>query len=175
MISVSANRTNAGIATRNTALYAELAALKKALQFTRDALEKAAASNAKIAKESEEKTEIILDLKDEIENLEAALNKRQNLGGEPLVSPRTVMAQIASSHGMSVDVLTGKSQSKPIVCARHHAMYEVVRRCPHMSWPEIGRTFGKDHTTVMSAVRAWPGKAKSLGIEVLPLGRESLS
>lgn len=175
MIPVSAVRTNAGIASRNAVLYAELNATKKALQFARDALEKSAASNAKIAKESEEKTEIILNLKDEIESLEAALNRRQNLGGEPLVSPRAVMSQIATEHGLNVDLLTGKGQSKQIVCARHHAMYEVVRRCTHMSWNEIGRAFEKDHTTIISAVRAWPYKANRLGIEVLPLGREALS
>lgn len=168
MIPVSAVRTNAGIAFRQSIVQAELQKSQIELRETKRKLERALS-------ESAEKTNIILDLKDEIESLEAALNRRQNLGGQPLVSPRAVMTQIASEHGLNVDVLTGKAQSKQIVCARHHAMYEVVRRCTHMSWNEIGRAFEKDHTTIISAVRAWPHKAKRLGIEVLPLGREALS
>jgi len=50
------------------------------------------------------------------------------------------------------DELLGPDRHHLIVHARHVAMY-LARKRTRMSFPEIGRAFGKrDHTTVMSAV-----------------------
>ena len=54
-------------------------------------------------------------------------------------------------HLRSTD-LTSKDRHKSVAFARHVAMYLCKQRLA-VSFPELGRAFGKDHTTVMSAVR----------------------
>jgi chromosomal replication initiator protein len=54
-------------------------------------------------------------------------------------------------HLRSSDLLS-KDRHKTTAFARHVAMYLCKQRL-HVSFPELGRAFGKDHTTVMSAVR----------------------
>jgi chromosomal replication initiator protein len=48
--------------------------------------------------------------------------------------------------------LLSKDRHKTTAFARHVAMYLCKQRL-NISFPELGRAFGKDHTTVMSAVR----------------------
>lgn len=48
--------------------------------------------------------------------------------------------------------LLSKDRHKTTAFARHVAMYLCKQKLP-VSFPEVGRAFGKDHTTVMSAVR----------------------
>ncbi|RYE86910.1 MAG: chromosomal replication initiator protein DnaA, partial [Myxococcales bacterium] len=48
--------------------------------------------------------------------------------------------------------LMSKDRHKTTAFARHIAMYLCKQKLP-VSFPEVGRAFGKDHTTVMSAVR----------------------
>ena len=48
--------------------------------------------------------------------------------------------------------LLGADRHKTTALARHVAMYLCKKRLS-VSFPELGRAFGKDHTTVMSAVR----------------------
>jgi chromosomal replication initiator protein len=54
-------------------------------------------------------------------------------------------------HLRSSDLLS-KDRHKTTALARHVAMYLCKQRLS-VSFPELGRAFGKDHTTVMSAVR----------------------
>ena len=54
-------------------------------------------------------------------------------------------------HLKSSDLL-GQDRHKSKAFARHVAMYLCKQRLS-VSFPELGRAFGKDHTTVMSAVR----------------------
>lgn len=51
----------------------------------------------------------------------------------------------------STDLLS-KDRSKTVAMARHVAMY-LCKSSLQASYPEVGRAFGKDHTTVMSAVK----------------------
>jgi hypothetical protein len=46
----------------------------------------------------------------------------------------------------------GRSRSKGVAAARAMAM-ALVRRRTRLSYPELGRVFGRDHTTVMVAVK----------------------
>ncbi len=52
--------------------------------------------------------------------------------------------------------LVGKDRHKTVALARHLAMF-VCKEKLRVSFPEIGRAFGKDHTTVISAVRKVEG------------------
>ena len=68
------------------------------------------------------------------------------------VTPQIVLDATAEMFGFTVEDLTGKSRSRPLVTARQIAMY-VLRQLTNFSYPAIGREFGgRDHTTVMHAV-----------------------
>lgn len=71
--------------------------------------------------------------------------------GEQITSA-LIMAQTADYFGMSIDDLCGKVRTKTFVHARHVGMY-LCRELTDMSLPQIGREFGKDHTTVINANR----------------------
>jgi len=73
-----------------------------------------------------------------------------------LSTPPIIVADIkrlcAKEFGVTVEQIEGKSRKKPIVLARHVAMY-LVRDLTEWSLPLIGRAFGnRDHTTVLAAV-----------------------
>lgn len=59
-----------------------------------------------------------------------------------------VLNAVSVTFGYSVDDLLGDSRSKPIVMARQTAMF-VCRAFLNMSYPEIGKALGRDHSTVM--------------------------
>ena len=52
---------------------------------------------------------------------------------------------------VSIRSVLGSSRFKTVAMARHHLM--VALRDEGKSYPEIGRLLGRDHTTVMSAVK----------------------
>jgi chromosomal replication initiator protein len=74
-------------------------------------------------------------------------------GGEAQITSGTIMAQVASYFGLSIDDLCGQSRTHVLVTARQIAMY-LCRELTDMSLPKIGQQFGgRDHTTVMHAER----------------------
>ena len=85
-----------------------------------------------------------------------------------------IIKLISAAHAIPVKEIKGQSRVKIVANARHHAMYEVYRLCQHLSLPRIGEIFGgRDHTTVLHAVRRWPEKAASLGIDCEPIKETS--
>ncbi len=63
-----------------------------------------------------------------------------------------ILDTTAEMFGMTIEDLTGKSRSRPLVTARQISMY-VFRQMTDFSYPAIGREFGgRDHTTVIHAV-----------------------
>src|SRR5262249_11689557 len=65
---------------------------------------------------------------------------------------RALIAEVAAAHGVSVEDLRGPRRFPHIVCARHAAMRRVHQAFQAKSFPEIGRVFARDHTTVMYAL-----------------------
>ena len=66
---------------------------------------------------------------------------------------RQIARAVASKHDLTLDDITGPSRTANVVKARHEAMYRVRRETTH-SLPKIGRLFGgRDHPTVMNALR----------------------
>ena len=81
-----------------------------------------------------------------------------------LSTPCTIAADIkrlcAKEFGVTVAQIEGKSRKKPIVLARHVAMY-LLRDLAEWSLPRIGRAFGgRDHTTVLAAVVRAPERCR---------------
>jgi chromosomal replication initiator protein len=124
-------------------------------------------------------TFIATNIKDNIRELEGALNRvcawaSLNLGPGEILDPVTVERRVlgyllssseprpitaraileatANMFDFSVEDLTGQSRRRPLVTARQVAMY-VFRELTDFSYPMIGREFGgRDHTTVIHAV-----------------------
>lgn len=59
-----------------------------------------------------------------------------------------VVARVAETFGFAVEDILGDSRSKPIVKTRQVAMF-CCREFLGMTYPEIGKTMGRDHSTVM--------------------------
>lgn len=66
------------------------------------------------------------------------------------VRPRAlpIIREVARKYGKSVEDIVGFSHKASDVRARNEAVFEVRRRCPHMSIPQIGNRFNRDHTTI---------------------------
>ena len=65
-----------------------------------------------------------------------------------------IIDETCQRHGISRALLVGQRRQRPLVLARHEAMYRCVMETP-ATYPEIGRAFGgRDHTTVIHAKRA---------------------
>ena len=65
---------------------------------------------------------------------------------------RPTLSLAAQSWGVPVDSLTSRGRSQSVADARALAMW-MVRRTFGYSYPELGRIFGRDHTTCIVAVR----------------------
>ncbi len=64
----------------------------------------------------------------------------------------SVQRAVAEQFGLSVEQLSEKGHSRPVVIPRQIAMY-LARRLTGASLPQLGRRFGgRHHTTVMHAI-----------------------
>ena len=74
--------------------------------------------------------------------------------GQPRrITPKLILEETATAFGFTVDDLRSGNRTRPLVNARQIGMY-VFRELTDFSYPAIAREFGgKDHTTVMYAVR----------------------
>lgn len=64
------------------------------------------------------------------------------------------LKRIATEHHISVDAMMSRSRQPDLVRARVRAM-AVLRWSTGWSLPDLGRLFGRDHTTILAAVRSY--------------------
>jgi chromosomal replication initiator protein len=65
-----------------------------------------------------------------------------------------ILNSVAGTTGISIAEIKGDKRTRPIVQARHIAMY-LARELTDTSLPKIGERFGgRDHTTVMHGVKS---------------------
>lgn len=69
-----------------------------------------------------------------------------------ILDAKSIMRCVSDYFGITVDDLMGKSRAKPFVYPRQIAMY-LARSHTSLSFPDLGRAFGRDHTTVLHAVQ----------------------
>ena len=81
---------------------------------------------------------------------EAVLRDLMPDSNAPEISASTIMAVTAEFFTTSIEELRGPGKARPVAQARQMAMY-LCRELTDLSLPGIGRTFGRDHTTVMYA------------------------
>lgn len=73
------------------------------------------------------------------------------LEGRPLVI-NAIIASAALAFGLTPADLLSRDRHKSIAEARCCVCF-VARQCTRMSYPQIGKALGRDHTSVMSAVK----------------------
>jgi chromosomal replication initiation ATPase DnaA len=64
-----------------------------------------------------------------------------------------IIAQVCDRHGVAVEEVMGRSRFKRVCTARKEA-YAMLRE-ERLSYPTIGRMFGRDHTTVVDGVQRY--------------------
>jgi chromosomal replication initiator protein len=86
---------------------------------------------------------------------------RETAAGAGQVSLAQIIAAVALETGVSERDMKAPRRDRPVVRARHLAMY-LARQLTDKSLPVIGRCFGgRDHTTALGGVRKMTGLVAS--------------
>ena len=88
-----------------------------------------------------------------VELCKALLGSQLSRGGQ--VDVEQIMKACAEYFRVPLAEIKGPKREKQIARARQTAMY-LTRRLINLSFPDIGRRFGRDHSTVMTACRRVP-------------------
>lgn len=107
---------------------------ERARQLISSALRKINKTDEKLEVNDETGVEYVSDLSSK--QLEAEIQK--------------IIENTSSAYGISIEDVLGDRRQKDTVLPRHIIMYK-LRKELELSFPKIGRIFGKDHTTIMHA------------------------
>ena len=78
-----------------------------------------------------------------------------------LPTPSLIIAEVCRFYSIEENVLRGTLKDKVTAEARQVAMY-LIRTMTNLSYPDIGKEFGKDHTTVMHAQKRVEAKIETM-------------
>ena len=62
-----------------------------------------------------------------------------------------ILLQVSKKYGVSVDDIKSKKKTDSIAGARHISIY-IIRKLTDLSLKEIGKIFGRDHSTIISSI-----------------------
>lgn len=68
-------------------------------------------------------------------------------------SKKALISLVALKHGFTPQELMARSRRADLVRARQEAMRLIYSHCQPVSTPQIGRLFGRDHSTVLHAIK----------------------
>jgi Bacterial dnaA protein helix-turn-helix len=92
-----------------------------------------------------------------------------------------IQGRVAEVFGVTRADMLSRRHNRRSVIPRHVAMYLARKLTPH-SMPAIGRCFGRDHTTVVHAIKAtndrmehWPSLKRDVDALEKELGRSEVS
>ena len=71
---------------------------------------------------------------------------------QTLPTPALIISEVSRFYSIEENVIRGTLKNKGTAEARQIAMY-LIRKLTNLSLPDIGKEFGKDHTTVLYAIR----------------------
>ena len=75
-------------------------------------------------------------------------------GAEPVnVTVDKIFTAIFKKYNVRRDDLVGTRRTKEVAAARHTTIY-LIRKITDMSFPNIGKIFSRDHSTIMSSIEA---------------------
>jgi chromosomal replication initiator protein len=64
-----------------------------------------------------------------------------------------IFASIFKKYGVKKEDIIGSRRTKDVAWARHVSVY-LIRAITDMSFPNIGKILGRDHSTIMSSIDA---------------------
>ena len=82
-------------------------------------------------------------------------------GAEPVnVTVDKIFAAVYKKYNVKREDLVGSKRTKELAAARHITIY-LIRKITDMSFPNIGKIFGRDHSTVMSSIETVEKRLRS--------------
>ena len=88
----------------------------------------------------------------DLPNISRAIDDMFKTEGNNLPTPSLIISQVCKFYSVEESVLRGSQKTKGIAEARQVAMY-LIRKLTNLSLPDIGKEFGKDHSTVIYNIR----------------------
>ena len=88
----------------------------------------------------------------DLPNISRAIDDMFKSEGNALPTPGLIVTQVCKFYNVDESVLRGIQKNKGTAEARQTAMY-LIRKLTNLSLPEIGKEFGRDHSTVLYAIR----------------------
>ena len=88
----------------------------------------------------------------DLQNISRAIDDMFKVEGNSLPTASLIISQVCKFYSLDENVLRGSLKNKGTSEARQVAMY-LVRQLTNLSLPDIGQEFGRDHSTVLYAIR----------------------
>ena len=92
------------------------------------------------------------DMPLDLPNVSRAINDMFKNEGNAVPTPSLIISQVCKFYSIDEAVLRGTQKNRGTSEARHVAIY-LIRKLTNLSYPDIGKEFGKDHSTVIHSVR----------------------
>ena len=92
------------------------------------------------------------DMPLDLPNVSRAINDMFKVEGNAVPTPALIISQVSRFYSIDESILRGTLKNKGTAEARQVAMY-LIRQLTNLSLPEIGREFGRDHSTVIHSIR----------------------
>ena len=88
----------------------------------------------------------------DLPNVSQAIDDMFKSEGNALPTPGLIISQVCKFYNLEEAVIRGTQKNKGTAEARQIAMY-MIRKLTNLSLPDIGKEFGRDHSTVLYAIR----------------------
>lgn len=88
----------------------------------------------------------------DLPNVSRAIKDMYMDAGHNLPTSALIISEVSRFYSVEENLLRGRLKSNNIVMPRQIAMY-LIRELTHQSYKNIGREFGRDHTTVISSLQ----------------------
>ncbi len=88
----------------------------------------------------------------DLPNVSRAIDDMFKREGNSLPTPGLIISQVCKFYSMDESVIRGTLKNKGTTEARQIAIY-LTRKLTNLSLPDIGKEFGRDHSTVLYAIR----------------------
>ena len=95
-----------------------------------------------------------------LDNISRVISDMFKTEGNSLPTPSLIISQVSKFYNVDEVVLRSTKKSKGVAEPRQVAMY-LIRKLTNLSFPDIGKEFARDHTTVIYAVDKITASLKS--------------
>ena len=95
-----------------------------------------------------------------LDNVTRAIADMFKSEGNALPTPSLIISQVCKFYSLDETVIRGTLKNKGTTEARQIAIY-LIRKLTNLSLPDIGKEFGRDHSTILYAIRKVEATLKS--------------